>query len=378
MERLRSVDTASWCSFVHVGTTTKASRSNCMNVPDGIAPTGVDLESDIARTAQRYVELVPTVVLGSGASAELGLPLMKELGKRLVDSVRPTSKGDRTKWRGIAARLRGGQDLEAALSTSRPSKALLAQIVRATWQFVSRRDLRAYEKLVTNAAESSHARLFKYLLRSANKQIEVVTTNYDRLAEYGADLAFGTALTGFTSGWIQRWESQAHERGERHRVRVVKVHGSLDWFRSASGEIVGMPLQSRIPRTLSPCVVTPGLDKYREAYEEPFRSAIANADQALVQARSFFCAGYGFNDEHIQPKLIARMRQDAVPIVVIARSLTPRTRQLLLEPAPPPEYMLVEKHAKGSIAYCKLTPEGYVFHKKNYWTLDGFISGFLQ
>ena len=43
------------------------------------------------------------------------------------------------------------------------------------------------------------------------------------------------------------------------------------------------------------------------------------ADLALDSGNSFFCVGYGFNDDHIQPKLLEKCRQYNKNIVVLAK-----------------------------------------------------------
>jgi hypothetical protein len=103
---------------------------------------------------------------------------------------------------------------------------------------------------------------------------------------------------------------------------VWKVHGSIDWFLNADGVAVALPYRDQYPETFTPLLVTPGTSKYEITHQEPFRSIMANADAALSQANSYLCIGYGFNDRHIQPKLVERARHDGVPIVILAKKLS--------------------------------------------------------
>jgi hypothetical protein len=51
----------------------------------------------------------------------------------------------------------------------------------------------------------------------------------------------------------------------------------------------------------------------------------------MDSGRSFLCIGYGFNDEHIQPKLLEKCRRDEKSIVVLAKELTEAAKKVLLD-----------------------------------------------
>ncbi|WFU71330.1 hypothetical protein [Bradyrhizobium sp. CB2312] len=84
-----------------------------------------------------------------------------------------------------------------------------------------------------------------------------------------------------------------------------------------------------VPAGYSPLMITPGIDKYRLTHGEPFRTILGCSDAALENARAYFCVGYGFNDEHLQTKLIERCDRDSVPLVVITKELTTSARTFL-------------------------------------------------
>ena len=105
-------------------------------------------------------------------------------------------------------------------------------------------------------------------------------------------------------------------------VDIWKVHGSIDWFRGQDDSIYSLPSIILPPEGYKPAIVTPGIDKYRQTHEEPFRTIITGADAAIEAGNSFFCVGYGFSDEHIQPKLVDRCKRQGKSIVVLAKKLT--------------------------------------------------------
>ena len=177
--------------------------------------------------------------------------------------------------------------------------------------------------------------LEKVIAPTPNKAI-VVTTNYDRLPEYAADFINATTVTGFEGTLIRKFELPnpvVKTRRIRARERVVdiwKVHGSLDWFVNESNQVISFPLVKEIPGGFRPLIVPPGKDKYSSTHEEPYRTIISEADNAFVEAGAYLCVGYGFNDEHIQPKLLAQIKKGK-PIVVLARTMTDACKRHIID-----------------------------------------------
>jgi hypothetical protein len=161
--------------------------------------------------------------------------------------------------------------------------------------------------------------------------MRVVTTNYDRLSEYAADYIGATAITGFEGRFYQKPEFSSDAIQKRRidaRERVIsiwKVHGSLDWFTNNRRNAVAYPLMRDIPSGHTPLIVPPGKEKNSTTHTEPFRNIITQADLAFENATSFLCIGYGFNDEHIQPKLISGIRSGK-PIVILSKQPTDSCR----------------------------------------------------
>lgn len=330
---------------------------------------------DVALRAQRFLAERPVVVLGTGATIPHGLPSMPMLAESLVGSISDHPPG----WREFAKRLDETKDLERALHEIDLPMETTERLVRATWEIVSSKDLAFYQRLIRGGTPFPLADLFKHLLRTVEAHVKVVTTNYDRLAEYAANHVGAYASTGVTPGWLQRFVPVAVTRerppspGFEGRVTILKVHGSLDWFRDSSGDVIAVPLSSAIPADLQPLIVTPGISKYREVHKDPFRTVMSAADAILREATCIVCVGYGFNDEHVQPVLISRVRKDGVPLVVVTRELTRQTRHAFLE-EPPKRFLFLEEAQDGTRVYLPEHPSGVLLKGVSVWQLSGFVN----
>jgi hypothetical protein len=84
-----------------------------------------------------------------------------------------------------------------------------------------------------------------------------------------------------------------------------------------------------VPSGHTPLMVTPGIDKYRRTHIEPYSTVLANANASLQDGKAYLCVGYGFNDEHLQQKLVERCDRDSVPLVVLTKELTPTAKTFL-------------------------------------------------
>ncbi len=251
-------------------------------------------------------------------------------------------------------------------------------LVRATWGIVSSKDVEFYEQLLAGTVRFPLADMFRYLLRTTDAHLRVVTTNYDRLAEYAANCAAAYASTGVTAGWLQRFAAASVNAEHlpspvfEGLVTILKVHGSLDWFRDLTDNVVGVPFAQKIPSDMRPLVVTPGASKYREVHREPFRTVMSAADTVLREATSFVCVGYGFNDEHVQPVLVNRVLKSNIPLLLVTRELTPHARDAFLV-EPPKRFLFLEEAARGTKAYTPDHPGGVILDGVSIWQLPRFM-----
>lgn len=143
----------------------------------------------------------------------------------------------------------------------------------------------------------------------------------------------------------------------------------LDWFVAPDGTIASFPLARTIPENFQPLIVPPGKDKYSSTHDEPYRTIIAEADNAFVQAGAYLCVGYGFNDEHIQPKLLAQIT-NGKPIVVLARTMTQACKKHIVE-AGISKYLIFEFFDP---THTKVYGNGWEeIYEGQYWLLDNFM-----
>jgi hypothetical protein len=155
-------------------------------------------------------------------------------------------------------------------------------------------------------------------------------------------------------------------------VQIWKVHGSLDWFEDSTGGIVSYPMTSVIPAEHKPLIIPPGKDKYSSTHNEPFRDVITKADNAFVRAGSFICIGYGFNDEHIQPKLIEQIKADK-PIVVLCYEATDSCKRNVIS-SDVKKYAVIERREGGKTAVTCSANSGITEeYDTEFWELPNFI-----
>lgn len=334
------------------------------------------MEEQIAKTAQACFQGCPTIVLGSGASMPHGLPSMGDLSTYLCKNMETVGDHEAEAWRLVEDALATGDHLEAALEGKALPAALLSKIVGLTWRCVNEKDMKLLEAAGGNG-DFSLGKLLASMFSSTQSEVHVVTTNYDRVAEFACNSKNVLFQTGFAPGYIQAWETTGrvrmmHGTKAARVVKIWKIHGSLDWFRTADDRTVGLPVFELPSKDhYTPLIVTPGLNKYEKTYEDPFRTTINGADAALKNASAFLCIGFGFRDQHIHPKIIERCRERNVPIVVLARTLTEEAKMFLKNRAGA-NYLGIEKSGGGSRVYSPTAPEGIDVNTADLWSLDGF------
>lgn len=238
-----------------------------------------------------------------------------------------------------------------------------------------------YDEAVLRAVLSDRralplSRLYNHLFDSTHKNIFVVTPNYDRIAEYAADAADVSTFTGFSHGYLQQRarspKTRVHVAGQPARtVCVWKVHGSLDWFQTPTYQAIGLRSGVEPPADFEPLMVTPGLDKYRLTHIEPFRTIFGCADAALEESRAFFCVGYGFNDQHVQEKLVERCDRESVPMVLITKQLTQSARDFLAG-GRCRRFLALEEGPAGAKAYTPAEPAGFDIDQP-VWAFGPFL-----
>jgi hypothetical protein len=280
-------------------------------------------------------------------------------------------------WDRFADKIRS-VDLETALTQVAMPQILADQIICSTWDLISKSDQEVFARVVANRSSLPLSRLLAHLLRSAKPEIYVVTPNYDRLAEYAAEAAGICHQTGFNHGHLRLRSGDRRQRiienGRPARTaNIWKVHGSLDWFVDPENVVLGLPIGPvRLPG-MKPVIVTPGLDKFRRTHEEPFRTILAGADAALSRAPSYLCIGYGFNDPHIQSKLVERCETNSALLVVLTKELS-STARAFLAGGRCRRYLGLEESQTGTRVFSHQHPGGIELAGSKLWQLSEFLN----
>ncbi|WP_419840013.1 SIR2 family protein [Candidatus Poriferisodalis sp.] len=297
----------------------------------------------VAAAARRCLQTVPVIVLGSGASIAHELPSTGDVTEfvRLQSPDPSWSSEELGAWQSLIERLEDS-DIEEALARQNLPDSLQDYIVRVVWGFIQERDCSAFNEIISSGLRTPLARLYDFFFSTSEQEVSVVTTNYDRLAEYSADIANRWHYSGFPPGYYRQRHANLPYKISLPRlsgnapglkkVNVWKVHGSLDWFFRIDGDVISITAARDIPTGCRPAIITPGLHKYEQTHQEPFRSILSGADSALDTASTYMCVGYGFNDQHIHPRLLSRWRSGEARLLILARHLTSQARAMLDNP----------------------------------------------
>jgi len=333
----------------------------------------------LLKIIQDWTNRVPLIILGSGASVPFRLPSMWTLGEHLKGSISFTDAEDIKQFEIFKETLNKVKDLESTLLQIQLRPNVLEKIIYETWSLVNRHDVEAFEQLLEGKTEFPLAELITHLLQSAQRKVSIVTTNYDRLAEYAASFSNAFVCTGFSQNFIGHFSKSIHQQdltklnGFKGQVNIWKVHGSLDWFKSEEESDRQLPYRTTIPINHKPLIVTPGLSKYYETQLEPFRTIFTEADNEIEKATSYLCIGYGFNDIHVQPKLLAQIKSGK-PIIVITKELTPKTKQSIID-AKCKQYILIEEaNGKDTRVYSSSFSGEQIIPDVNYWSLSEYLN----
>jgi len=330
------------------------------------------------KRVQQYVADIPLIVLGSGASVPFGVPTMGQLAEKLENTISYNEGDNFDKWQAFIEELHTTNDLEKALHNTTLNSEITEEIIKTTWKFICEKDREAFEFIQRKPFSHKLISLLKFFEKSAKKRISIVTTNYDRLAEYAVSYTNSLCYTGFTFNHIGHHISELTDtkyqdlRDYRSVIKVWKIHGSLDWFLDSNSEPYSLPHSVEIPESYLPCIVTPGIEKYRKTYDEPFRSIMSSIDKDFNNAVSFLCIGYGFNDEHVQTYLLKKVRKDGVPIILITKEISIQAKDLIIN-GEISKYILIEEAEENkSRIFTPDFPAGFIV-EDNYWALGGFL-----
>lgn len=334
-----------------------------------------NLERFLERS-QKIIHSVPTLIIGSGASCALNVASMSDLRTHLM-SVKLEDGLDSEIWQKFCRDLNGSSDLEAILSKAELDEKHSDFVVQEVWSRIYNDCSNVFARVTSDlATKLPLSRLLRLLFTSTARRLNVITTNYDCIIEYAANAAGYEFFTGFAKGFIST-PTSASKCKCLHRPRVVeiaKVHGSLDWFRAQEkgGKVYCLPSFQNLDRAFKPVMITPGVNKYQVAYDEPYRSTIDRADIMLKNAPAFMSIGFGFNDTHIQTKLFDGVLDDKKKLLILSRTLTANAK-MLIEDERNQDFVAFEYSAEGYTRAYDSNHRGGIVIEGELWDLGKLL-----
>ncbi len=246
------------------------------------------------------------VFIGAGASKACGLPDVKGLETK----VRTALDGED---QAAFDRLIDGRNIEQVLSRLRRIASLVTgteTVDGLTMARANRLDNRICRAIVSTldiecADPTPMSRLAAWAARADYRHpMEIFTVNYDLLLETALEEHGVPYFDGFVGNLHARFRTDLVEAppGDpagyvaSRFVRLWKLHGSVNWVRSADDQIVriGQPVNDL------PAAIYPSDAKYEESRRVPFLVLQDRLRRALHQPETLvLISGFSFADDHL-------------------------------------------------------------------------------
>lgn len=310
----------------------------------------------ICSTIQEFLNNPPVIIWGSGATIPFNVPSMVQLNNVLREQIEGFNITN--------------ENLENELGKDE-YKRKMTEIRRVVWDTVNQADKQVHEKLTKgNFDELEPIKNMIEKFRDCHPRVvNIITTNYDCILEY----AMSYYDIPFTDGFSGKDFSIFSEVNfkDKDLVNLIKVHGSLNWFK-IQGSIRFLSYYSEC---CEPIIICPGKNKYQEAYQIPYRDLIQKSDNLIQKASSFLVVGFGFNDEHLTPKIKDKVNA-GIPLVLVTREVTESCKK---EMAQAQKYVFLQKCKESeSKTLVEIKKEKEMGIEKqsidgNYWQLNKFM-----
>lgn len=201
--------------------------------------------------------------------------------------------------------------------------------------------LESERNVVTCEKEEPAEYLMNFILSFASRiatreRLNLFTTNYDRITEFGAELAGLHLIDRFVGSISPIFRSSKLNidihynppgiRGEPRYlegvVNFTKLHGSLDWIEK--NDIVrrfSLPYGAESIKTYSQdgsLMIYPNSSKDRETSEYPYVELFRDFASSIIRPNSTVVTyGYSFGDDHINRVLIDMLTIPSTHLVII-------------------------------------------------------------
>lgn len=253
----------------------------------------------------------------------------------------------------IEDQIRAAMQLQAGLEVMGDAKAAIwkDEIDKQLKRFLD--SILGSERSIRDATEDQKQKaedlLVSFLLSFASRtatreRLNLFTTNYDRLIEYGADLAGLYVIDRFVGALspvfrATRLSIDVHYnppgiRGEPRYlegvIRLCKIHGSLDW-RWEEGELrrCALPFGAEVshpgmpPKPSESVMIYPNPAKDIETLDYPYAELFRDFAAGVCRPNSSLVTyGYGFGDDHVNRVIRDMLTIPSTHLVIIARDKT--------------------------------------------------------
>lgn len=261
--------------------------------------------------------------------AKFGCSLEDKLNEYAAESATRTGRGNPN----IEDQIRAANALIAGLSVQKDKKAAewekaLNQVLAAFAKAVLTTEKAIRDPIETETDKGNVARsllesfLLSFASRSASRErLNIFTTNYDRLLEYGCDLIGLHMIDRFVGALSPVFRSSRLDldlhynppgiRGEPRFlegvVKLTKLHGSIDWqfansiLRRYAIPFGAEPTHPDLPKDVyNRVMIYPNPAKDVETLEYPYAELFRDFSAALCRPNSVLVTyGYGFGDDHV-------------------------------------------------------------------------------
>lgn len=171
--------------------------------------------------------------------------------------------------------------------------------------------------------------------RVRDSRLKLFTTNYDLCFEAAAAKQGLVVVDGFSFSQprcfdprfflydIVRRTPAGGELGTPLEgvFQLYKLHGSVNWSREASGDVVVVDS----PKPEDACLIYPAKGKYQQSFIQPHLELVSQYFASLREPNTCVVAiGFGFNDDHLSEPLLAAVRTNPYLRLVIV-SLSAKT-----------------------------------------------------
>lgn len=156
--------------------------------------------------------------------------------------------------------------------------------------------------------------------KPSDPRVQLFTTNYDLLFEMAANESGFVVIDGFSFTQPRKFSGRYFDLDivNREKTRIkqeesfvskvfqfYKLHGSLNWFKDKSENVVQQDNPSK------PLIIYPASEKYESSYEQPYFEMMSRFQQALRKENTLLIViGFGFQDKHIQNAIIEAVEQN--------------------------------------------------------------------